>query len=306
VTLFISYRREDASGHAGRLHDRLAARFRGARVFMDVDAVPPGTDFVGVISDAVASSDVFIAVIGPRWATDGGALARLREPSDFVRLEIELALQREVPIIPVLVGGADMPPADILPASLQPLALRQAVIIDDRHFHAGCERLVAAILGVEQRRSSAADGQTAAAEQNQALLVPLTIFMGAVAWPAMVAPDASGSTVLALMMWVAGPALGELSRRRSLRPGIVLGFAFPFLPFLIPALALRLGLIDSQRTDVPLWCRVSLAALATGLAVWALVEKRRRRVTPPKQALPLFAVVPMTVGVAIALSLFLR
>jgi uncharacterized membrane protein len=260
-----------------------------------------------VISDAVASSDVLVAVIGPRWATGDGALARLRDPSDFVRLEIQLALQREVPIIPVLVGGADMPRADVLPESLQQLSKRQAVVIDDRHFHAGCERLVAAISEVERRKSAAADVQTDAAAQGQALILPLTIFMGAVAWPAMLAPEASGSALLALMMWLAGPVLGELSRRRSLWPGIVLGFVVPFLPFLIPALALRLGLLDSQSyTDTPVWYRVSLAAMMTGLAVWTLVEKRRRRATPPRQALPLLAIVPMTVGIAVALSLFLR
>jgi hypothetical protein len=96
--VFISYRREDASGMAGRLYDRLAARFGEDQVFMDVDRIGLGVDFAEVISQAVSTCDVLIAVIGQRWLTaiDEDNKRRLDDPDDFVRLEIEAALARDI------------------------------------------------------------------------------------------------------------------------------------------------------------------------------------------------------------------
>src|SRR5205085_8407252 len=108
--IFISYRRDDSAGHAGRLFDRLNEHFGHERLFMDVDHIEPGEDFVQVIEAAVASSAVLLAIIGRHWLTTGDATARrLDNPNDFIRLEIATALARNIRVIPVLVQDASMP-----------------------------------------------------------------------------------------------------------------------------------------------------------------------------------------------------
>jgi hypothetical protein len=139
---FICYRREDTAADAGRIHDRLGARFPG-RVFMDVTGIEPGVDFVEAIERAVSSCAVCLAIIGPRWLAtrneQGGR--RIDDPNDFVRLELGTALKRNVRVIPVLVGGARMPAVDELPPDLQPLARRNAIQIDHAGFDQDVRRL---------------------------------------------------------------------------------------------------------------------------------------------------------------------
>ena len=135
--VFISYRREDSGYPAGWLFDQLADRLGAGRVFKDVDSIEPGDDFADVITVAVQSCTVLLAVIGARWlAAAGPDGRRLDDPGDFVRLEIEAALTRGVRVIPVLVDGARMPRPDQLPASLAPLARRQAIEVSHSRFSA--------------------------------------------------------------------------------------------------------------------------------------------------------------------------
>ena len=127
--IFVSYRRIDSSGAAGRLFDRLTNRFGREAVFMDVEGgIPRGRDFSAAINEALSSADALVVVIGPRWlsCTDGAGNRRLDNADDWVRTEIEKGLERGVPVIPVLVDGASMPAANELPASLKPFALRQS------------------------------------------------------------------------------------------------------------------------------------------------------------------------------------
>src|SRR5262245_40459360 len=93
--ILISYRRDDSSGHAGHLFDKLSAAFGPGTLFMDIDGIQPGEDFVKEIEKAVASSHVLIAVIGRDWLDirDQDGKRRLDDPTDFVRLEIAAALQ---------------------------------------------------------------------------------------------------------------------------------------------------------------------------------------------------------------------
>src|SRR5438477_4584974 len=120
--IFINYRRGDSQGSAGRLYDRLLQHFERERIFIDVDAIEPGVDFVVSLDKQVSSCSAFIAVIGPGWLTAKNAddHRRLDEPSDYVRVEIESALKRDIRVIPVLVDGASMPRPSDLPASLEP------------------------------------------------------------------------------------------------------------------------------------------------------------------------------------------
>ena len=112
--IFISYRREDSEGQAGRLFDDLTAHFGEDSVFMDVAGIEPGRDFRRVIDEHVASCGVLLAMIGKRWidAADQSGRRRLEDPMDFVRLETASALKRDIPVVPVLVHGAGMPRAD--------------------------------------------------------------------------------------------------------------------------------------------------------------------------------------------------
>src|SRR5207247_608008 len=102
LKIFINYRREDAAGHAGRLYDALASRFGDENIFMDVDKLEPGVDFKEAISNAVGSCDVFVALIGKSWLSlqDQRGRRRLDQPGDYVRLEIDAALGRDVRVIP--------------------------------------------------------------------------------------------------------------------------------------------------------------------------------------------------------------
>jgi TIR domain-containing protein len=142
--IFLSYRREDTSGHAGRLYDALAERFGDENVFMDVDTIEVGADFAEAITRAVASCDAAIALIGRQWlaAADAKGRRRLDDPNDFVRLELEAALERDVPVVPALVQGAGHPTAEELPATIAPLARRQGVELDDEGWHDDVERLI--------------------------------------------------------------------------------------------------------------------------------------------------------------------
>jgi len=127
--IFISYRREDSEGQAGRLFDDLVQRFGEQAVFMDVAAIEPGRDFRKAIDEHVASCGVLLAVIGKNWtdAKNEAGQRRLDDALDFVRLETASALKRDIPVVPVLVHGATMPRADQLPPDLADLAFRNAI-----------------------------------------------------------------------------------------------------------------------------------------------------------------------------------
>ena len=145
--VFITYRREETAAHAGRLYDAMVARFGEDNVFMDVD-MAPGVDFVERITEAVAACHVLIVVMGPRWATvqDEQGRARLADPEDFVRLEVETALKRpEVTPIPVLVSGARMPNREDLPPELGAIARRNALELDDHRWRYDVGRLISTL-----------------------------------------------------------------------------------------------------------------------------------------------------------------
>ena len=145
--MFISYRSDDSAGYAGRLYDRLSQHFGEDQIFMDIDTIEPGLDFVEVIEKAVGSCDVLIALIGRRWLTitDADGHRRLDNPEDFVRLEVATALDRNIRVIPVLVRGATMPRSQDLPDVLVRLARRHALEIRDAPFHHDVDRLIKAL-----------------------------------------------------------------------------------------------------------------------------------------------------------------
>lgn len=126
--IFINYRREDSAADAGRLFDDLGRRCRRDLVFMDLD-IPSGVDFRGVLAEKLAACDVILALIGPRWleamSPDTGK-RRLDDPGDFVRIEIQIALEKNKKVIPVLLPGAKVPRPEDLPEPIRDLAWRNA------------------------------------------------------------------------------------------------------------------------------------------------------------------------------------
>jgi hypothetical protein len=143
-TIFINYRRGDSPGTAGRLRDRLADAFGPDSLFMDVDNIPVGVDFVGHLSVQLAVCDVFLAIVGPNWlnATGETGCRRIDNPDDFVRIEIAAALARNIRVIPVTIDGARLPKADELPDPLKPLVHRQAVEVRNAQFNRDVEALI--------------------------------------------------------------------------------------------------------------------------------------------------------------------
>ena len=142
--IFISYRREDSIAYAGRLFDRLADQFGEEQIFMDIDTMKLGRSFVKQLEDAVSACDVLIAVIGKNWltATDEAGHCRLDNPKDFVRIEIKTALERDIPVIPLLVGGATIPEATSLPDDIANLSELHGMELSDTRFRADAARLI--------------------------------------------------------------------------------------------------------------------------------------------------------------------
>jgi hypothetical protein len=177
--IFLSYRREDASGHAGRLFDflhyggGLGPGFSKDQIFMDIDTVAPGVDFRHVIEQAVCACDVFIAVIGTQWlnAADARGRRRLDNAQDFVRIEIEAALARDIPVVPTLVQGAQMPTVEELPETFGAFVHRNAVELSDARWSYDVSKLVAWLKTVEEektRREQAEREQAERAERERA------------------------------------------------------------------------------------------------------------------------------------------
>jgi formylglycine-generating enzyme required for sulfatase activity len=145
-SIFISYRREDSPADSGRIYDRLWPKYGRENVFKDVDTIPLGADFRQILTGAVAKCDVMLVVIGKQWVSilDASGQRRLDHPSDFVRIEIEEALTREIPVIPVLVQNAPMPQEGDLPLSLAKLAYRNGMPVrsSDPFFHGDMDLLI--------------------------------------------------------------------------------------------------------------------------------------------------------------------
>jgi hypothetical protein len=143
-SIFISYRRQDSAAYAGRLYDRLAERFGAENVFMDIDSINPGTDFVDVLAKKIRFCQVMLVVVGPDWVSLRAENEKLRlsDPDDYVRQEIAMGLQRKIRLIPLLVSGAKMPAEKELPNQLSALARRQAVVISDVHFHRDVDAVI--------------------------------------------------------------------------------------------------------------------------------------------------------------------
>jgi hypothetical protein len=142
--IYISYRRDDASAWAGRLYEFLLKHFSRKEIFMGVDSIEMGLDFVKTFEEVVGSCDVLITIIGAHWltCTDGQGERRLDNPEDFARMEIASALRRNIRVIPVLVDGASMPRSVDLPDDLATFASRVALQLSHDGFRIDSKQFV--------------------------------------------------------------------------------------------------------------------------------------------------------------------
>ncbi len=172
----ISYRRADTSAIAGRIFDRLAGHFGESAVFMDIDNIPFGIDFRTHIQETLQRTDVLIAVIGGNWLGVGAdGSARMNEKADPVRVEIETALQRNIPIIPVLVDGAKMPDSAALPVEFGNFAfLNAAEVSSGRDFRTHTDRLIGAVDRLTASAGSAESPPPAIGGTRAAVAAPST------------------------------------------------------------------------------------------------------------------------------------
>lgn len=161
IKIAISYRRDDSMDITGRIFDRLTHRYGRDAVFRDIDSIPPGIDFRGHLRESLARIDVLMVVVGPRWmGVDRQGGKRIHSETDFVRTEVEIALNRNIMVVPLLVGGSEMPEAGDLPESIRGFAYRNAVEIDSgRDFDHHMDGLVRAIDRMYEPRATPETGQ---------------------------------------------------------------------------------------------------------------------------------------------------
>ena len=146
--IFVCHRSEDTANVAGRIFDRLVMNYGGQQILKDLDSIPLGVDFREYLGRMVGECDVFLAVVGPRWLDGEGDTSRLEDPRDFVRIEIESALTREIPVVPLFVGGASMPSEEDVPESIRPFVYRNGVPVrPDPDFHGDMDRVIAGLDG---------------------------------------------------------------------------------------------------------------------------------------------------------------
>lgn len=165
--IFISYRRDDSEAITGRIYDRLKSEFGSERVTMDVDSIPPGADFREFLDHAVSRCDMLLVIMGSKWCSI--LHQRRDDPGDFVRIEVESALARKIPVIPILVGKTIMPREEELPSALQSLAYRNARTVDTgRDFHMHMERLIREVTPLlVQKTASPADRVSPPSSERQ-------------------------------------------------------------------------------------------------------------------------------------------
>ena len=171
--VFISYRRNDSKYQARMIYAAFQKVLPRDRLFMDIDSIPPGVDFVEMLQSWVNQCEIMLALIGPGWidALDPKtSRRRLDDPNDFVRIEIREALSRGIPIVPVLLDGASMPDTEQLPDDMKGLVRRQAEFVAYRTFDADVERLIKALRlgeGVEPTMSPASSGGSSGRQPDQ-------------------------------------------------------------------------------------------------------------------------------------------
>lgn len=220
ANIFISYRRDDSQNIADRIFDHLSRDFDRKKLFKDVDNIPIGTNFRDYLAKAVAKTDIMLAIIGPSWAAQGAdGRRRLDDPNDFIALEVASALKLGRPVVPVLVGGAQMPRPDELPEPLKELSVINAVQVrPDPDFIKDYQRLSKALKAIATQSS----GKVTPVRRVISRAAGVIALIAAVAtvyvlWQQMHAPSTSEATI-ATQPVAAPPATKTLETGQSDQP----------------------------------------------------------------------------------------
>lgn len=270
--IFISYRRSDSQHAAGRLVDRLRQVYPTEQLFMDVDSIDLGLDFVKVLDERVSACDVMLVVMGPAWrqAVDEHGRRRLDDPNDFVRLEVEAALSRDIRVIPVLVDGAQTPPIEELPSSLSSLVRRQATRITHERFGGDADRLIASLVRIV--------GPARATPAPQPVAPPTT--------PAAVAPRpaeiARKAAAAAEMPRMAAPTVDKTGKPlKSTRwPLVLVGLSGVCIAVLVSTAKPGTKVIGSIEGSDIFLALVIAAMLAASVAIYRALRQRSSRSRP--------------------------
>ena len=280
--VFISYRRDDSAGHAGRLCDALSARLGPERVFMDVEGIAAGADFPSALAMELERADVVLALIGPRWlaAADGSGARRLDQHDDYLRREIEAALGAGKRLLPVLVSGAAMPTADQLPVSMAALARRQAVALSDARWAADMEGLIAALGPSTVAKAGDAAGAVPRSWTVRAIaLLAIATVLGGLAWWRVGAPgrDATSAPTTARTM----PSLIGLPADEARARAAVLGLSVRVVPGTLPgvpgsvtAQSIAPGLVPPPGAVLELSLAAAGGTEVPNLALYSVAEAR--------------------------------
>lgn len=214
-TVFISYRREDTAAAAGRVYDRLSQILKKPNVFFDVSAIGGGEDFVTRIESEIAKSDVALIFIGDKWLGKRPSdETRIWEQDDHVRAEVRAALERQLLVLPVLVGGTRMPKPDQLPEDIRAIATKNALLLRHESFDDDTENIVSTVLGVAARTRRWEDKGTLAAKLAYALggalaASALVLVLALAHYWILARPlSASIGAPLTTLLLIAGAALG--------------------------------------------------------------------------------------------------
>lgn len=217
--IFICYRRDDSAAFAGRIYDRLSQKFGRSAIFKDVDSIPLGANFKTHLDSVVKRCDVVLVLVGERWLEPNKATnqPRINDPRDFVRIELESALKRDIPVIPVLIEDAEMPADDDLPSELKEFAYRNGTSIrHDPYFHRDVDQLIA---NVESLFADAVPAERSDEEADSSVSTSQSLPLG----PSVVLPvvqDERGRNVLTLALGIEtlGGVFTKLIPERSALP----------------------------------------------------------------------------------------
>jgi hypothetical protein len=243
-TIVLSYRRDDSKWIAGRIFDRLEGHYGRGNVFMDIDTIPVGLDFREYLQQSLERCDILLAVVGPRWlGTDEHGRHAVADETDWVRIEIETALAKKIPVIPILIDRLRMPKASDLPETLRDFAFRQAAEVDSGvDFRSHMERLIRSMDQYLQRRSAepatslpAKDSSADAKSSDESPSTrSLTTREEGAPIPAPLAPTIVISAPLGLLAWLNSRTGKPGIRLAMLGVGVLCIAGVPILSHAVP------------------------------------------------------------------------
>lgn len=242
--IFISYRRSDAAGHAGRIYDYLKNYFGEERVFFDVDTIKPGTNFEQKINTELEQTGAVLVLIGRQWldVKDASGNRRLDDSQDYVRLEVESALRKNVTVIPVLLQGAEIPSGRSLPEPLYELSRRNAIRLDDDQWNSDFKLLAATL-------SSALGISGSLRQQRIRRYKQIVVFLSLL-----------GAILAIFREFFFEDNVTPLGLTVKLLLSVALGINVPFVAFLLGSM--------KQNIDRLGWIIVILAVLGSTLTAW--------------------------------------